>query len=147
MCMMVYAGADARLPEIALNKKVGGMYVVPEKSKKVAKTLGKPNVYYVGGHGGCGCSFDTSEDASLGESESEDERLDREDVRQLFAYVRRAAGSVPGGIRLLVCWAGEEGASIVAKPLPADELCARDAWSKLTERAGDEPVLVAVTIR
>ena len=115
---------DKELP--AFNNKL----VRPRRAAKLR--LGKPNVYDVGAHTGCGCGLlevDDDDEGARGQSRS-----------ALHAFL--ATATETGDAEVLACWAGDEGKDAERRTIVAEEteqLPLSDTWDRpirLTVRRG-----------
>jgi hypothetical protein len=102
MCMVLYAAADAPLPEIAEGDPQPPLSVraIQASEEPVRAHFTKPHVYFLGSHTGCSCGF------KYGLGGDEDEQ-GRESVRELGAYLASAVERA-GTLELYACWDGDE---------------------------------------
>ena len=117
MCMVLYAAADAPLPELPERNPPAPLSARPirDAEEAVRPHFTKPHVYFLGSHTGCSCGF------QYGEGVEEDSE-GRESVRQLGEYLA-AAVECAGAIEVYACWDGEE-----AEPLEEREIITSAAF-------------------
>ena len=104
MCLAVYVGSDARLPEIPWNKDDPAFHLLQAGSSDPARRQFRgPYVYCAGSHEGCGCGFlKYGEQAeALACSQSNYDAL-----RAVLGSALRAGASV----QLFTCWDGDQAA-------------------------------------
>ena len=137
MCMGVYLATDRPQPLVEW-RVAEPSFNVTELSEQEAPVRGrfsKPHVYYLGAYTGCSCGFTPDED---GEEEDAARSL-----RDLVAYVRRAAGE--GTVELFACWDGDYLEPAARRlELAADDLADPERWFDelvfATVRAAPAPV-------
>ena len=123
MCMMVYLGAVKPLRLVPWDENRPAFHVgelVPEFREAVQKQLGTPAIRYAGSYEGCGCGFQYGK---YPEFHDQDDELaqKRESLSALSGYLQAAFDEVTE-VRVLACWAGDEG----KEPTHRRELTAAD---------------------
>ncbi len=111
MCMMLYIGTSAPLPEFA----DADLRVEPLGPSNVAvrASFTQPSVQYVGAHTGCGCGFphvlaETPIEYFEGMFGDEDREADVRSTRRLMELVRSCVDRGET-VELYAAWAGDEG--------------------------------------
>ena len=115
--MVLYAAADAPLPEIAETDPPGVFSArrIDTDEDVVRAHLTKPHVYFLGSYTGCSCGFSFG----VGGDEDADGRVS---VEALGTYIVAAVARA-GAIQLYACWDGDE-----AEPAEQTETVTTDAF-------------------
>ncbi|MBL8696047.1 MAG: hypothetical protein JNJ88_18270 [Planctomycetes bacterium] len=102
MCLAIYVGCEAPLPESAWDKNAPGFFLEQVPTKEAVRgQFRSAHVYYAGSHEGCGCGF-----AKDGKDGDELEQC-QQNYRALAAILSPA---VSGGaqVQIFTCWEGEQ---------------------------------------
>ena len=140
MCLVVYVGSEQPQPTIPWDRQAPAVHTTIHKKARsdrrlhIAKRrLGSPYVYEIGSDTGCGCGF--IGDDLQSEEEVQTFRTSRAALR---SFVEGAAEG--GGVRILACWAGDEGDEaewLALTPGDVETLDLAKTW--------DKPYLIDVT--
>ena len=103
MCTVLYAAADAPLPEMAEEtpRRPLSVRAVSGPEESVRAHFTKPHVYFLGAYTGCSCGF------KYGQGVAADPR-GHASVRALGTYLTMAVASV-GPMELYACRDGDQG--------------------------------------
>jgi hypothetical protein len=98
MCLALYVGSDAELPDLDTEHIV--VRSLSPSEQRVARQFSKPNIAYVGAFTGCGCGWTVS----YGDPAQERQR--RASIEALLSFLELHARDET--LELFVCWSGAE---------------------------------------
>lgn len=102
MCLAIYVGCEAPLPESAWDKNAPGFFLEQVPSTKAVRgQFRSARVYYAGSHEGCGCGF--AKDGKDGDELEQCQRNYRALATILSPAVRAGAQ-----VQIFTCWEGEQ---------------------------------------
>jgi hypothetical protein len=110
--MALYVASDVPILAPSWSEGCPGFHVQPlsESDNAVRIQFSKPYVVYVGAHTGCSCGFTYGQIEPTSDEEAEQERLSKQSVEALRAFLHEGLGSVPE-LELFSCWEGDQTAA------------------------------------